>query len=144
MTTTPTPMQKHVSILGIFYIAFGVLGLLAAIIVFVAVAGGGLISGDQTAIVITATVATFIAGFLLLLSLPSIIGGVALMRYAPWARILVLILGVLNLFNIPFGTILGVYTLWVLMNDQVVPLFDGQPLGIAAREPSVTPSDHFA
>ncbi|HXI14416.1 MAG TPA: hypothetical protein VNM92_17490 [Thermoanaerobaculia bacterium] len=137
MTSTVRSMDKHVSILGIFYIAFGVLGILLAVLVFVAVAGGGLISGDQTAIAITATVATAIAGFLLLVSLPSIIGGVGLMRHAPWARIVVLILGVLNLFNIPFGTALGVYTLWVLMNDQVVPLFNSQPMNVAPQAPSV-------
>jgi len=123
--TTPmaTPIEKHVSILGVLYIAFGILGILLAGICFIAIAGGGLISGDETAMAITATVAIVIAGFLLLLSIPSIVGGVGLMKHQTWARILVLILGVLHLFNLPFGTALGIYTIWVLMKDEAMPVF---------------------
>jgi zinc-ribbon domain len=33
----------------------------------------------------------------------------------PWARILVLVLGFLALIRFPFGTALGIYTLWVLL-----------------------------
>lgn len=32
----------------------------------------------------------------------------------PWARMLGLVLGILALLRIPFGTVLGIYTLWVL------------------------------
>jgi len=115
-------MEKHLQLLGVFYVGFGILGALAALVVFVAITGGGLISGDHTAMAITATVGTLIAGLLLLLSIPSILGGVGLMRNAAWARPLVLILGVLNLFNIPFGTALGIYTFWVLLHDRTSPL----------------------
>jgi zinc-ribbon domain/Predicted membrane protein (DUF2127) len=33
----------------------------------------------------------------------------------PWARILVLVIGFLALLRFPFGTALGIYTLWVLL-----------------------------
>ena len=52
--------------------------------------------------------------FLLIISAPGIIGGFGILKKYSWARVLVLILGALNLLNIPFGTILGVYTFWVL------------------------------
>jgi len=35
-----------------------------------------------------------------------------------WARIVAIIVGCLNLLHVPFGTALGVYTLWVLLNDE--------------------------
>jgi hypothetical protein len=38
-----------------------------------------------------------------------------LLQREPWARIVCLIMGFLALLNIPFGTALGVYTLWVLL-----------------------------
>ncbi len=38
-------MEKHITILGVLYIAFSCLGLLAAIIVFTAVTGAGILSG---------------------------------------------------------------------------------------------------
>jgi hypothetical protein len=36
----------------------------------------------------------------------------------PWARIFGLVLGILALLRIPFGTALGVYTLWVLAPES--------------------------
>lgn len=116
-------MDKHVTVLGALYIAFGILGLIAAIVVFVAVAGGGWLSRDHDVVAITTTIAVLIGGFLAVLSIPAIVGGAGLMKYAPWARILVLILGVINIFNIPFGTVLAIYTLWVLLNDETARMF---------------------
>ena len=53
--------------------------------------------------------------FLLVLSLPGLITGIGLLKFQPWARIVGLVFGAINLINIPFGTILGVYGLWVLL-----------------------------
>ncbi len=116
-------MEKHVTILGILYIALNLLGLIAAAIVFMVLIGGGLLSGDMEAFAITSTVGTAIAFFLFIVSAPGIIGGFGLLKQRSWARILVLILGFLNLINIPIGTILGIYTIWVLLNDETAQLF---------------------
>ncbi|KPL02677.1 MAG: hypothetical protein AMJ90_05140 [candidate division Zixibacteria bacterium SM23_73_2] len=116
-------MEKHINVLGWLYIIFNVLGLFLGILLFWIIAGGGLISGDPEAIFITGIVATAVAGFLTILSVPGIIGGIFLLQWKPWARILVLILGFLNLLDIPLGTILGIYTIWVLMKDETVQLF---------------------
>jgi hypothetical protein len=53
----------------------------------------------------------FILGF-------AIAGGIAgwgLMAHAPWARMLAIVLGCISLIHFPFGTALGIYTLWVLV-----------------------------
>jgi len=34
-----------------------------------------------------------------------------MLRREPWARIVALVLGFISLFNIPFGTAIGVYTM---------------------------------
>lgn len=117
------PMDEHIKILGILYIAFSALGLIAAIIVFVAITGGGLISGNDAAITITTIVGTAIAAVLVLFSAPGIIGGMGLLKRQSWARVLVLVLGIINLVNIPFGTALGIYTIWVLTNKETEALF---------------------
>ena len=118
-----TSMEEHVKILGILYIALSALGLIAAFIVFIVVTGGGLISGDETAIAITSIVGIVIASILVLVSAPGIIGGMGLLKRQSWARILVLVLGVINLINIPFGTALGIYTIWTLTNKETEELF---------------------
>jgi len=120
-------MEKHVTLLGLFYIACSVLGILCAFIVFIAVVGGGFISGDREAIRITMIVGSAAASFLALISIPGIIAGIGLLNRREWARILTIILGVLNLINIPFGTALGIYTLWALMQDETVRIFSTAP-----------------
>jgi len=116
-------MKKHITILGALYIACGCLQILIAMIVFSLVVGGGVLSCDEEAIAVTTAVGSTIAFFLILMAVPGFIGGIGLLKYRRWARILVLILGCLNLFSVPLGTALGVYTIWVVMADETVELF---------------------
>jgi hypothetical protein len=90
-----------------------------------------MLSGDRTAIAITTGIATAIALFLILLAAPGMIGGIGLLKHQAWARILVLVLGFLNLLAIPFGTLLGIYTIWVFMANETDELFGSWP----RREP---------
>jgi hypothetical protein len=47
------------------------------------------------------------------------IAGWGLLQHEGWARILALVLGFVSLFtNIPFGTALGIYTMWVLLSSD--------------------------
>ena len=117
-------MQKHISILGGLFIAFGILGLLAAVIVFVSVGGGGLLSGDRQAAAITTGVGAVVAVFIGVLSIPNIIAGYGLLQRKSWARILALVLGCLSLLSFPFGTALGVYTLWVMTRPEAQALLN--------------------
>jgi ABC-type spermidine/putrescine transport system permease subunit II len=55
------------------------------------------------------------AFFVLAKAVVGLIAGVGLLQRAPWARILALVLAFLSLINPPFGTALGIYTLWVLL-----------------------------
>jgi hypothetical protein len=121
-------MEKHVTVLGILYIGFSALGLLLAIIIFAAVVGGGIISGDSEAMAITGIVGPAIALFFVLLSAPGLIGGIYLLKHRPWARILVLVMGFINLIEIPIGTALGIYTIWVLFKNETVDLFTPSPV----------------
>jgi hypothetical protein len=48
----------------------------------------------------------------------ALLGGVTgwgLLTHQPWARMLAIVLGVIGLLDMPFGTALGIYTLWVLL-----------------------------
>jgi hypothetical protein len=44
-----------------------------------------------------------------------IAAGWGLLAQQPWARMLTIIFGAFSLVDIPFGTALGIYTLWVLL-----------------------------
>ncbi len=126
-------METHVKVLGVLQIALGALSLLLALVITVAFMGGvgalG-ISGDpdaQRAMPFVGLIGTSIVTLLVITSLPSIFTGIGLLRFRPWARIVGIVLSVLSLMMIPFGTIVGVYGLWVLFSKDTERLFDAQP-----------------
>ena len=110
--------KQHITVVAALNIALGALGVVLAIIAFVFLAGIGLLSQDPEAMPILTFIGVVSAGFLLLISVPDIIGGIGLVKRQSWARILVLILSVIGLINIPLGTIVGGYSIWVLMQDE--------------------------
>src|SRR5687768_13845452 len=61
--------------------------------------------------------------FLLVLSLPAVIIGIGLLQLRTWARVAGIVISLLNLFNFPLGTILGVYGLWVLFSKETERMF---------------------
>jgi hypothetical protein len=126
-------MAQHVKILGVLHIIYAGLVILAGVIVLLVMGGiAGLVgvsdhSQDSlTAIPILAAIGGFVFVLLLVLSLPGLIGGFALMQYKPWARILVIVLSALELLSIPFGTALGIYGFWVLLNPETERLFQAR------------------
>ncbi|HEV2114261.1 MAG TPA: zinc ribbon domain-containing protein [Terriglobales bacterium] len=44
--------------------------------------------------------------------------GVGLLQRAPWGRIVALIAAFISLLNLPFGTAIGIYTLWALLTGD--------------------------
>jgi hypothetical protein len=116
-------MNVHVKAVAIISIVFGVLMAFIGVGLFAIIAGAGAISGEFEAAWITGIVGTFIGGLLVLLSLPSIIGGVGLLQHRQWARVLIMIVAIFSLLNFPFGTAYGIYAIVVLMHDQARPLF---------------------
>jgi len=118
-------MKKHVTVVGAIHIGFGILGLIAAIALFVILRfARGFVENDE--------VPTMVLGFLSI-SLPlligfmstlGLVGGLGLISYRPWARYLVIVVAALGCLNIPIGTLKGVYSLWVLLQDETVKLFE--------------------
>jgi hypothetical protein len=48
-------------------------------------------------------------------ALLSLVTGISLLMRKSWGRVLAIVVAILSLIKIPFGTALGIYTLWVLM-----------------------------
>ncbi len=124
-------MDTHVKVLGVLYIALSALGVLVALFLGLTLGGSAAIVGAAAdphdaaiAIPIIGMAGGALVIFLLAVSLPGLITGFGLLGYKPWARILGLVLSVLNLIHIPFGTIVGIYGLWVLLNKDTERLFN--------------------
>ncbi len=124
-------MKQHVSILGVLYIAFGVLGMVAAVAMLVLFGGAaGIVSmvSEQepeaaVAVPILGILAVVLFSIIAVLSIPGLVVGIGLVKFKSWARIGGLILSALNLLNFPFGTALGIYGLWVLLNKETEAIF---------------------
>jgi len=118
-------MQTHVKVLAWIHLVFGALGCVAGLIVFLIFSFVGrqvpispMHDDSFFASIGLLGLGTLLAGFCLLFSLPGVVAGYGLLNYRPWARILTLILCFLNLLNIPLGTVLGAYGLWVLLSTE--------------------------
>ncbi|MHB1023391.1 MAG: zinc ribbon domain-containing protein [Acidobacteriaceae bacterium] len=60
----------------------------------------------------------FITAIIIVRSALSLLVGFALLTRQPWGRVLAIVVGILSLLKLPFGTALGIYTLWVLAPAQ--------------------------
>ena len=123
-------METHVRTLAVLHIVLGSLGLLAAVGLLLLFGGiAGLIhvsdySPDANiSIPILGGIGAVVFFVLVVLSLPGVIAGIGLLEYRPWARILTIVLSVLDLIHVPLGTALGVYGLWVLLSQDSERLF---------------------
>lgn len=124
-------MKEHVRILAILNIVLGSIGLLIGLGLFFMFGGIGMLagianSGDPEAALalpVMGAIGGLIFVALLLFSAPQIIGGIGLLKGQPWARILMIVVSALGLLSIPIGTALGIYGLWVLLNEETVRLF---------------------
>jgi hypothetical protein len=122
-------MNTHVKVLGALQIAFGAIGLLFAVLmVFVFGGAAGIVgaSGDpdaRIAIPIIGLTGMALVGFLAITSLPSVVVGIGLLKFRPWARIAGIVLSIVALVLVPFGTIIGAYGLWVLFSRDTERLF---------------------
>jgi len=82
--------------------------------------------GEREATAILVTVGTAVGLLLVVLGIPGLVAGAGLLARKSWARILAIVVGILGLVNIPIGTAIGVYTLYVLMQDAATEYFAPQ------------------
>jgi hypothetical protein len=131
-------MKKHVTIVGSIQIGFSALGLIIAFALFMALSFARAFVGDDD---IPQTVLRFLSISLPILigslSLLGLIAGICLLLYKPWARYVVIVLSIIGCLNIPFGTTKGIYSIWVLIQDETVKLFNKEEIKPGNVEPAL-------
>jgi hypothetical protein len=124
-------MKRHVDFLGILYLAWGAIFTIVGL-AGLALAGGALAiargSGPvQISSEFAAGLTAFTFGAIGVIALAwgvlHMWLGAALRRHRPAARLIALGFALINLVFFPFGTGLGAYALWVLLNDEGRSLF---------------------
>lgn len=133
-------MEKHITLVGVLNIVYRSVVILGAFVLLILAAGfnrffdilirHGDIRPDEVPIEllnIVPAILLVVAVVMICVSILGIIAGAGVLKKKEWARILLLVISFFNLIRIPLGTILGVYSLWVLMNDQTIKIFAPPP-----------------
>lgn len=122
-------MKNHVDFLGILFIVWGLLTVVigvstlalgvgaASLISSAAREGGGIGAGLVAAAFTTLAIIAIVWGAV------HVAVGIPLRRHTPWSRLTALLLGAVDLLLLPYGTALGLYALYVLLNQRGRALF---------------------
>jgi hypothetical protein len=120
-------MKSHVNLLGLLQLAWGGMGLLLGLSLLLLAAGAFAIAhttqNDRFTATLTALIFVVFAAALALGGWMNAWIGGALRRHQPSGRTAALAMSVVNLFVLPFGTALAIYTYWVLLHNDVRALF---------------------
>ena len=119
-------MKKHVTVVGAIHIGFGILGLIGAVAVFFALhfAMGFIPIEEEVPTMVLKILSLSLPLLIGFMSTLGLVGGIGLLAFKSWARILVIVVAALGCLNIPIGTLKGVYSLWVLLQDETIKLFE--------------------
>jgi hypothetical protein len=116
-------LQTHVPIVGWLLIVTNALFLVLAAFLFVLLVGIGLAVGEPEARNILSIVGTSLAALFTVLGIPGIVAGAGLLARQAWGRILAIVVAILSLLNFPIGTIIGIYAIWVLLQEAATAYF---------------------
>lgn len=122
-------IQSHKRTLGIIHIVYG--SLIAITFIFI----GSLISimfpfiseeiakdvgndADEILFMVSSIVRTVFILLLIFSALPSIIAGIGLLQKRSWGPVIALIAGCVSIFSFPFGTAVGVYSIYVFVENN--------------------------
>lgn len=132
-------MRSHVNLLGLLQLVWGGIGLLLAMSLVLLAAGAAAVArataGDPLTAIATAVLFIVFGTALALGGWANAWAGKAIRRHRSTGRTGALLLAVPNLFVLPFGTALAIYTFWVLLHNDARALF----VAAAHGDRTVTP-----
>jgi hypothetical protein len=116
----PNRVQQHIRLVAILWLAASAINALVGLVLLV-LANTLFARLPEMSRVPTAFTGwlhpflTLIGIIVVIKSAAGFLAGWGLLNREPWARILTLVLGFVALLQVPIGTALGIYTLWVLL-----------------------------
>jgi hypothetical protein len=117
-------VREHVRLVGILWMAYSALHAVGgvAVIIVARVIFGHMIhipNGPPPEVTVwLRPILSLVGMFLLVKAAVGLVAGLGLLQRQEWARTVALVVGFLALLNVPIGTALGIYTLWVLLPAQ--------------------------
>lgn len=122
-------IQSHKRTLGILYIVYG--SLITVAFIFI----GSFISilfpfiseeiakdmgndADEILFMVSSLIRTIFILLLIFSALPSVIAGIGLLQKKSWGVVIALIAGCVSIFSFPFGTAVGIYSIYVFIENN--------------------------
>lgn len=113
---TPSRLQRHLRTLGILWIVVGALWIIPSLAMIGFSHAPRILTGDDMFMrTFMPPMMLSMGSFFLLVAAGGVLVGWGLMKYERWARMTAIVLAILAILHPPFGTALGIYTLWVLL-----------------------------
>jgi hypothetical protein len=135
-------MRSHVNLLGLLHLTWGGMGLLLGASLLLLAIGAAAIArataGDPLTAGFTALLFVVFATALALAGWANLWTGRAIRQHRSPGRTGALMLAVINLFVLPFGTALAIYTFWVLLHNEVRALFEAADHADGANRMTLT------
>lgn len=118
--TLPGRLDRHLRTLGTLWVIAGAFILIPGFVLVMisGVVRASIPAAETVGRTVAPLVLSMIGGSLFLIAAGGMLVGWGLLRHRPWARVAAIVLGIVSLLHPPFGTALGIYTLWVLLSDQ--------------------------
>jgi hypothetical protein len=117
-------VAHNLPVLGILWIVYSAIPLLGGAFTAHGLPGimpwahGAAFSWRHAPVLLPGPIFGLLGLWLTIMGVLGIIAGVGLLARKPWARTMVIVFGCLSLVSFPFGTALGIYTLWVLASSE--------------------------
>ncbi len=119
-------MEKHINVVAALQIGLSIFNLLIAFLIFTVLKLVGGFVDDTNGATILSLIADILAIVFIIISVPGILAGMGLYKRKEWARVLTLVLSVIEIFNFPFGTAIGIYSIWALIQPENITAFGNQ------------------
>ena len=117
-------MEKHINVVAALQIGLSIFNLFIAFLIFTVLKlVGGFVDEPEGGKVLS-IIADVLAIVFIVISVPGILAGLGLYKRKEWARILTLILSIIEIFSFPFGTAIGIYSIWALIQPETVSAFE--------------------
>ena len=120
-------MEKHINVVAALQIGLSIFNLLIALLIFTVLNLVGGFVDEPNANNILSLIADILAIVFIVISIPGIVAGMGLYKRKEWARILTLILSVIEIFSFPIGTAIGIYSIWALIQPETINEFSNNP-----------------
>ena len=115
-------MHQHIKVVAYTFMICSALAFIICLALLLSFVGimtcVGIRDSSPYALLVASGIGVVFMTIVTVASLPGFLAGYGLLKQKSWGRILAVVMAFIYLLKPPVGTVLGVYALWVLFNEE--------------------------